>query len=111
MEKTIRPWGYYINLYHDDKINIKIIEVMPNQRLSLQYHLHREENWLLIEGTALCEIGDKGIEEMGPNVAYNIPKEVVHRLSGGEKGCKILEFATGDFSEEDIVRLEDDYAR
>ncbi|BFT94598.1 MAG: cupin domain-containing protein [Minisyncoccus archaeiphilus] len=111
MEKTERPWGYYITLYHDDKINIKIIEVKPKQRLSLQYHHNREENWLLIEGTAICEIGDKEPEQMKPNIAYNIPKEAIHRLSGGDEGCKILEFATGHFSEEDIVRIEDDYAR
>jgi len=111
MEKTERPWGYYITLYHDEKINIKIIEVRPEQRLSLQFHNNREENWLLIEGTALCEIGERGIEEMKPNIAYNIPRKVNHRLSGGKEGCKILEFATGNFSEEDIVRLEDDYAR
>lgn len=100
-----------MTLYHDDKINIKIIEVYPKQRISLQYHNNREENWLLIEGTAFCEIGDKGVQEMQPNISYNISKKVIHRLSGGDKGCKILEFATGNFTEEDIVRIEDDYAR
>lgn len=111
MEKTERPWGYYLSLYHDDKINIKIIEVIANQRLSLQFHKNREENWLLAEGTAFCEIGDNGIQEMKSGISYNIPKGVIHRLSGGAQGCRIIEFSTGEFSEEDIIRIEDDYNR
>ena len=36
---------------------------------------------------------------------------MVHRISGGEQGMRILEIATGNFDENDIVRIEDDFDR
>jgi hypothetical protein len=35
----------------------------------------------------------------------------VHRLEGAGTEAIILEIATGDFKETDIIRLEDDYKR
>jgi hypothetical protein len=34
-----------------------------------------------------------------------------HRLGAGPLGAKVLEIVRGSFSEDDIVRLEDDYRR
>lgn len=111
MKKVEKPWGHYLNIYKDKKINIKIIKVKPGCRLSLQFHKKREEKWILIEGTGLCQIGGKKAVKMNPEKIYRIPREKKHRLMGGERGCRIVEISFGTFQENDVVRIEDDYGR
>jgi hypothetical protein len=43
--------------------------------------------------------------------SITIPKKATHRLIGDGTDAVILEIATGEFDESDIVRLEDDYKR
>ncbi len=43
--------------------------------------------------------------------SITIPKKVTHRLIGAGVDALILEISIGDFDENDIVRLEDDYKR
>ena len=46
-----------------------------------------------------------------PGETITIPKGAIHRLAGAGTDTIILEISTGSFDENDIVRLEDDYAR
>ena len=105
-----RPWGEFGIIHQEPGITIKIISVKPFQRLSLQSHKKRDEIWLLLEGKALCETFEL-LEAMKKGIAYVIPKEIKHRLTGGKEGCKVLEISLGDYDEKDIVRVEDDYGR
>lgn len=109
-KKEKRPWGEFKIIHKEPGITIKIITVKPYQRLSLQSHKLRDEMWLLLQGSALCEI-DYYSDRMKKGVAYIIPKKARHRLTGGKKGCKILEVSFGEFDEKDIVRYQDDYGR
>ncbi|MGV2528007.1 UNVERIFIED_CONTAM: mannose-6-phosphate isomerase, partial [Bacillus thuringiensis] len=45
-----RPWGKYFVLQDEPNFKLKRIEVLPNQRLSYQYHHHRQEFWTIVEG-------------------------------------------------------------
>jgi mannose-6-phosphate isomerase len=53
LEVGERPWGKYFVLQDEPNFKLKRIEVLPNQRLSYQYHHHRQEFWTIVEGEAV----------------------------------------------------------
>jgi mannose-1-phosphate guanylyltransferase/mannose-6-phosphate isomerase len=109
---AIRPWGSYKNLQVGDDFLVKEINVRPGVQLSLQYHNHRAEHWVVVEGTARVTNGDD-VFDLKANQSTYIPVRVVHRLENiGTTPLRLIEVQTGDLiSEEDIVRVEDDFGR
>lgn len=107
-----RPWGSWSVLYEGEGMKVKLIEVSPGHRLSLQYHRHRSELWICVSGRASAVVGEREIE-LAPRDTVTIPVGTVHRLGNpGDEPMSIVEVQQGDLlSEEDIVRLEDDYNR
>ena len=107
-----RPWGRWTVLDAGLGFTVKKIEIEPGHRLSLQYHHHRSEHWLVIEGEGEVEI-DEQILSIKQRSHVHIPLKAVHRVKNtGEELLIILELQQGDLlDEEDIVRLDDDYAR
>ncbi len=107
-----RPWGKYINLEDAPNFKVKIITVNSGKRLSLQKHFHRSEHWVVVSGIAEVTIGDKTFL-LRPNESTYIPIGEVHRLSNpGKIPLEIIEVQVGEYlSEDDIVRIEDDYGR
>ena len=110
--KIYRPWGNYLSLVNDNKWQVKIIEVLPGERLSLQMHHHRSEHWVVVQGTADVEIDDKKIK-LYENQSTFIPLGSKHRLSNyGDIKLQIIEIQTGSYiSEDDIERFDDKYGR
>lgn len=111
-ETGIRPWGRWTVLDSGEGFCVKKIEVKPGQRLSLQYHHHRSEHWMVIGGRAQIEInGQSSAMEVCSHI--QIPLKARHRLANiGLTDLVILELQQGDILDEnDIVRLEDDYCR
>jgi mannose-6-phosphate isomerase-like protein (cupin superfamily) len=108
---TRRPWGRFTTyIANGDGVTVKTIIVDPNHRLSLQYHSKRSERWICLAGEATVEInGRKRV--LRPDQEVMVPLGAKHRLGAGPKGAKVLEIVQGEFSEADIVRLEDDYRR
>ncbi|QCI27757.1 mannose-1-phosphate guanylyltransferase/mannose-6-phosphate isomerase [Caminibacter pacificus] len=107
-----RPWGKYINLEDAPNFKVKIITVNPGKRLSLQKHFHRSEHWVVVSGIAEVTIGDKTFL-LRPNESTYIPIGEIHRLANpGKIPLEIIEVQVGEYlSEDDIVRIEDDYGR
>lgn len=107
-----RPWGTYTVLEEHTKYKVKQITVRPGAKLSLQYHHHRSEHWIVVSGTATVSVGEKTFE-LAPNESTYIPKEAKHRLANNQKEDLILiEAQVGNYlGEDDIVRLQDDYKR
>ncbi|MEW5705281.1 MAG: mannose-1-phosphate guanylyltransferase/mannose-6-phosphate isomerase [Actinomycetota bacterium] len=107
-----RPWGCYTLLERGPGFKIKIIEVKPGARLSLQMHHHRSEHWVVISGTARVTRGEE-VFNVHVNESTFIPPSTMHRLENpGMIPLKIIEVQNGEYLEEDdIVRTEDDYAR
>ena len=112
MESEERPWGSWTLLYEAEGIKVKLIEVNPGHRLSLQYHHHRSEHWTCIAGRASAQIGD-AVVEMDPRSSVEIPLGMLHRLSNlGSEPVQIVEVQRGRIlREDDIVRVSDDYHR
>lgn len=111
VEVSERPWGRFEQLAHNRPVTVKVITVAPNARLSLQYHHHRAEMWQILDGPLQVRVGDEEWHAAPGDLVW-IPAGAVHRVgnTGTEPG-RVLEIAYGDFDEEDIVRLEDDYGR
>ena len=108
---TERPWGRFTTyVTNADDVTVKVIAIDPGHRLSLQYHSKRSETWICIQGEAVAEIGDEK-HTLRPGQEVTVPVGARHRLGAGPLGAQILEIAHGDFSEDDIVRIEDDYRR
>ncbi|WP_417799097.1 mannose-1-phosphate guanylyltransferase/mannose-6-phosphate isomerase [Terasakiella pusilla] len=107
-----RPWGHYRTLARDTCYLIKEIEVSPGASLSTQYHNHRAEHWVVIEGSAYVHKDEDRIV-VNPNESVFIPQGAVHRLiNKGDQPLRLIEVQTGTYlSEDDIVRLEDNYGR
>lgn len=110
---TDRPWGTFEVLREQNNYKVKVLTVNPNEKLSLQYHRHRSEHWVVVEGTALVQIGDKEFT-LNVNESTYVPIKQKHRLSNPDfwKPLKVIEVQSGEYlGEDDIVRLEDVYRR
>lgn len=107
-----RPWGSYEVLLNSDLYKIKRIVVKPGRKLSLQKHLHRNEHWIIVSGTATVTVADKKFY-VRPNESTYINMGEIHRLENeGKIDLVIIEVQMGEYTgEDDIVRLEDIYGR
>ena len=86
---TVKPWGYELVLGLWNGWRVKILHVNDGHRTSKQYHMYKDEYWFYKDG----------------KVRHVEPFEV-HRLIGP---IEVVELARG--SDDDIIRLEDDYGR
>lgn len=105
--KCIRPWGHFERFTLNKNSTVKMIRINPGASLSLQIHKKRSEFWKVISGDATAVIDGISVHLAKGDDLF-VPAESAHRLTGGEEnGAEILEIAIGNFSEDDIVRLED----
>jgi len=107
-----RPWGHYETLHLSERYQVKQIIVEPGASLSLQRHHHRAEHWIVVKGTAKVTI-DQEVKLLTENQSIYVPLGAVHRLENpGLIPLTLIEVQSGPYlGEDDIVRLEDVYAR
>ncbi|MEW6658130.1 MAG: mannose-1-phosphate guanylyltransferase/mannose-6-phosphate isomerase [Thermodesulfobacteriota bacterium] len=107
-----RPWGRYTVIDAGPGFQVKQVEVAPGKRLSYQWHHHRAEHWVVVQGTALVTIGTK-TRQVASSESVFVPLKTPHRLENpGAEPVLIIEVQTGSYlGEDDIVRLEDDFWR
>jgi mannose-1-phosphate guanylyltransferase/mannose-6-phosphate isomerase len=107
-----RPWGWYEVLQSGDRFQVKRITVHPGARLSLQKHFHRAEHWVVVSGTAEIEL-DGETRLLTEDQSTYVPLGAAHRLSNpGKAPLQVIEVQSGSYlNEDDIVRLDDIYAR
>ena len=109
-EKEVRPWGSFERFTLNEPSTVKIITVAAGEEFSLQQHAHRDEEWLILQGTGTVTVGDN-VTEVAPGQNFFVARGTQHRVKGGPQGITFLEIALGQFDEADITRLEDDYGR
>ena len=107
-----RPWGTYASLKEEHGYKVKRITVKPGESLSLQYHHQRAEHWVVVQGTAMVQIGDEEHKTLPGEYRY-IPLKERHRLTNvGQDELVLIEVQCGAYlGEDDIVRLADTYGR
>jgi mannose-6-phosphate isomerase-like protein (cupin superfamily) len=118
--KEKRPWGGFEILSsfplasnnNKENITIKKITVNPGKRLSYQAHQKRSEHWFIIKGTAQITLNDTE-HDIKIGESFNIPIRAKHRIKNASQAEPLIfiEISTGDFSEADVTRYEDDYGR
>ena len=107
-----RPWGYYTVLEEKDNYKVKKLVVNSGERLSLQLHNHRHEQWIIVEGEAILRCEDD-TKTYFTGESATIPKGAVHRIENRSRSkVVIIEVQNGEYlGEDDIIRFEDDYSR
>ena len=136
-----RPWGGFFVIKEEDaqrfsdiyfegydvaslrkagKLSPKILAVKPQARLSWQYHHRRAESWRVVKGPVgvIRSFDDtqKPMITRHDGDTITLGKGERHRLIGLESWGIVAEFwqhtdAESPSNEDDIVRLQDDYAR
>jgi len=109
---TNRPWGNYVKFFQEEGVWVKRVEVNPGHRLSLQKHKHRSEKWNIVTGNGVVTLDGKEIKVTAGSI-IDVPLGAVHRIANtGEEPLVFIEVACGEkLTEDDIERIEDDYAR
>jgi mannose-1-phosphate guanylyltransferase/mannose-6-phosphate isomerase len=110
--RVARPWGSYEAIDRGGNYQVKRITVKPGGALSLQYHHHRAEHWVVVKGRARVTCAERQFD-LNENESTYIPKGAVHRLENpGSEPLQLIEVQSGTYlGEDDIVRLEDSYGR
>ncbi len=106
-----KPWGYELWWAQTDRYVGKLLHVTAGHRLSLQYHVKKDETVHLLTGelTLVLDEGD-GLREhpMHPGDTYRVRPGTKHRMIA-ITDCDILEASTPEV--EDVVRVDDEYGR
>jgi mannose-6-phosphate isomerase len=107
-----KPWGYEIWWAWTDVYAAKVLHVDAGQRLSLQYHEHKDETSYLWSGRLRLTRGPSAEElttsEVGPGAMWRNRPGDVHTIEAIED-CDVLEVSTPQL--DDVVRLRDAYGR
>jgi len=113
MSTVNRQWGNYQVLFKTEGYQCKILVLDVGKSISLQYHHHRSEHWLITKGTAEIICRPDRDHESKPYILYegqsvDIPQTYVHKLMNvGKVPLEIVEVQLGSYLEEDdIVRIE-----
>ena len=109
-----KPWGREQILERNDNYVLKLLTVLPGQRLSLQYHEIKVETMLCLSGDGFLAItrhdtGESMDYTMTPGKYITVNPFDVHRLCAGKNDLVIIETSSTEL--DDVVRLEDDYDR
>jgi mannose-6-phosphate isomerase len=86
--------------------------VTPGARLSYQRHQKRQEHWFIVSGVATVTLDGESFEKH-PGETVDVATGVLHRIGNeGSEQLVFVEVQTGTyFGEDDIERIQDDYAR
>jgi len=112
-----KPWGHENIKEKNDLYVVKQLFIRANERLSLQYHEEKDETIMLVHGKAtiekqplICYQHEPNLipEKMVPFRPYHITPGLVHRIAV-EEDTHIVEVSSPQL--DDVVRLQDDYAR
>ena len=132
----VRPWGSFINLADNVKCTTKVMTIMPDQSLSVQYHKKRDQLYYALEDGLSVEWGPQLFLNTSPKHKYKkedlidmwiecaivehtkmgqmfyFPRGCIHRcFNATEHPIQFLDIAFGENSEDDIIRIDDRYGR
>jgi len=112
IQTVLKPWGYEeIWALTEDYVG-KYLYIKDGHRLSRQYHKTKEETVRVLEGILTVEIGDATSflsRQLKEGEVYHVTPRTIHRFGADNGDVRMVEVSTPHL--EDVVRLEDDYAR
>lgn len=102
-----RKWGWYLVIWRWSGIKIKLLFFKTNGSISLQRHFFRSEDWYLLYGRGMLELGHSQImlskHGMRKGGGAFIPVKLWHRFTANVSTL-VLEIQRGQCSEKDIER-------
>ena len=110
MTTQLKPWGTHKVVFDRTNFKVKYICVDKGQRISLQRHNKRSENWVVVKGHPIVTKGKSKIL-LNPEDSIYIPLGETHRIEADRDDVHIIEVQHGICDEDDIERLHDDYDR
>lgn len=104
-----RKWGHFEVLETGDKYKVKTLTLYPGEAISVQYHSHRDETWVVIRGEGIGRVLGYQMKLVHGTVV-TVPKGAVHVMKNtGKEPLFLVEVQVGEKTdEEDIVRLDKD---
>jgi len=107
-----RPWGSFAILDQSEIYQVKKLCINPSSSISLQFHEHRSEHWVVVKGEVEVVRGESKFL-LKENQSTYVEKGEVHRLLNLSNDIvEIIEVQTGStIDEQDITRIKDDYDR
>jgi mannose-6-phosphate isomerase-like protein (cupin superfamily) len=118
IETIIKPWGTEKKWAHTAHYVGKILDILPTERLSIQYHNEKIETMIVLKGTGLlCFYGmDEDGELTVTSRKYldvddvvHITAKQIHSVEAGSNGLTLMEISTNHLN--DLIRLQDKYNR
>ena len=107
-----KPWGYELRWAITDRYLGKVLHLNKGEALSLQYHERKDECQYVIKGSVDMEVGGSDgtltTHRMSVGDIVHLTPGTRHRLTAIED-TDIFEVSTPEI--DDVVRLEDRYAR
>ena len=110
--KKNKSWGFIETLMETKNSNVKLLSILPGQKLSFKNDEHRSRTWHLIQGTAKVIKGNERYTlQVGDSVIIE-ENEVQELENQSEDSLEIIEILSGKYFEENnVVRLKDFYGR
>jgi mannose-6-phosphate isomerase-like protein (cupin superfamily)/adenine/guanine phosphoribosyltransferase-like PRPP-binding protein len=107
-----RPWGYWEQFALNEPCTVRLLTVLPDEALSLQYHEDRDEFFVALDDGVMLQIGKKQITANLGDYIF-VPRLTVHRIiAPATHSVRVLEVSFGHYDQVyDIIRLEDRYGR
>ena len=107
-----KPWGHELIWAHTDKYLGKILHIESGKRLSLQYHIKKDETIYVLNGNLLLEYGTSVDQlkcfSLKSGDQFRIEPGALHRMSA-ITDVDVAEVSTPELH--DVVRIKDDYGR
>ena len=100
-----KPWGYEIIWAQTDDYVGKLLHINAGQRLSKQYHEHKEETIYVLKGVVYNYDENDEMQRIVSGESFHVKPGQVHRFAAWDiTPVEIMEVSTNHL--EDVVRLE-----
>jgi mannose-6-phosphate isomerase-like protein (cupin superfamily) len=111
MRRVNKPWGYEVIWAETARYVGKVLHIVAGQKLSRQFHVKKDETFLVQNGELSLEIGkgdDIRILRMRSGDSFHCEPTTIHRMVA-VTDVDVVEVSTPEL--DDVVRLEDVYGR
>jgi mannose-6-phosphate isomerase-like protein (cupin superfamily) len=112
MRTVDKPWGHELIWAETERYVGKILHIKQGERLSLQYHVRKDETVMVLSGRMRFEFYEEGQEpqfrDLGPREPFHVHPGLRHRMIA-LTDTDVVEVSTTEL--DDVVRLEDRYGR
>lgn len=106
-----KPWGYELIWAETDNYVGKVLHINKGHKLSRQYHIVKEETFMIQNGEMYLEIGHPTkleIHNLKVGDVFHCAPNTIHRMVA-ITDVDVIEISTPQLN--DVVRIEDDYGR